>query len=111
VTPKEFRRYVDRDGGCWHCGETESVAPHHRKNRGMGGSKKRDNPANIILVCSILNGLMESDSKWASTARQWGFKLDSWQDPLKVPVLRVTSGEWFRLTDSYGLEEAEPGGW
>lgn len=32
---------------------------HHRANRGAGGSKVLDHPANLVLVCSRCNGAAE----------------------------------------------------
>ena len=60
MTPKEFRKYIDRDSWCYHCGQTEAIAPNHRISRGMGGSKVRNVPSNIIVLCSEMNGLIES---------------------------------------------------
>jgi hypothetical protein len=102
MTPKQFARFVARDGGCVHCGETEAIAPNHRINRGAGGSKRRDNPANIVVLCSQLNALIESDSGWRSKALTYGWKLNSWDDPLFVPVFDVLRGVWWRLDDSFG---------
>lgn len=101
---KRFRRYLDRDGGCIHCGELEAVAPHHRRNRGMGGSKQRDVPSNIVVLCSVLNGKLESDAAWATRARKWGWKLGNGDDPLEVPVWYPVMGAWFWLDDYYGRD-------
>lgn len=32
---------------------------HHRANRGAGGSKLLDHPANLVLCCSLCNGAAE----------------------------------------------------
>lgn len=101
---KRFRRYLNRDSGCIHCGETEAVAPHHRRNRGMGGSKVRDVPSNIVVLCSVLNGLLESDPFWARKARDWGWKLGPGDDPREVPVWVDVEGVWVWLDDKYGRE-------
>lgn len=37
----------------------EGNVPHHRANRGSGGSKVLDHPANLVLVCSLCNGTAE----------------------------------------------------
>lgn len=37
----------------------EGNVPHHRANRGSGGSKVLDHPANLVLVCSLCNGAAE----------------------------------------------------
>jgi hypothetical protein len=98
---KEFEKYLYRDFGCIHCGEVESVSPHHRLNRGMGGSKVRNNPANIIVLCSVLNGLLESDAKFAAKARNLGWKLTNGQDASKVAVWYPKYRAWFTLNDSF----------
>lgn len=103
MTPKQFQKYLDRDGGCIHCGETESVAPHHRLNRGMGGSKVRDVPSNIIVLCSAMNSLLESDAGIATTGRENGWKLRSGQDPKTTPVWLPMQGLWAFLGDGYDV--------
>lgn len=97
LTPKQFARYLTRDGGCLHCGETEAVAPNHRANRGMGGSKTRDVPSNIIVLCSVYNGLIESNAAAAREAKFRGWKLESWQDPTTEPVFDTQKNEWVLL--------------
>lgn len=37
----------------------EGNVPHHRANRGSGGSKVLDHPANLVLVCSLCNSAAE----------------------------------------------------
>ena len=101
MTPKQFKKFLARDGGCWHCGDTTSVIPHHRVNRGMGGSKGRDEASNIIVMCSNVNGLMESDPIMAQMAREFGWKLESWQDPVSVPVWHVLNQRWYRLDNNW----------
>ena len=95
MTPKQFKKFLNRDGGCWHCGDDTTAIPHHRVNRGMGGSKARDEPSNVIVMCSYVNGLMESDPIMAQMAREYGWKLESWQNPATVPVFNVTQNEWY----------------
>jgi hypothetical protein len=63
----------------------------------MGGSKARDEPANVIVMCSMVNGLMESDPIMAEMAREFGWKLESWQNPVDVPIFEATSGVWYFL--------------
>lgn len=101
MNKKEFRKYLDRDKACPCCGTTgDELIPQHRQNRGMGGSKLRNNPANIIAFCSAGNGLMESNSTFAQLARSYGWKLTAGQDPTKVPA-RLWDG-WFLLDDNFG---------
>jgi len=107
VTPKQFRRFLDRDDGCVHCGETETVVPHHRLNRGMGGSKKLDHPANIIVMCSSYNTLMESNSKIADHARSQGWKLRTGDNPATTPVWSVKVMSFVLLTTDYDYQKIQ----
>jgi hypothetical protein len=102
LTPKEFGKYLARDGGCLHCGETEALSPNHRANRGMGGSKARDVPSNIIVLCSAMNGAIESNHKAAAQAKRYGWKLDSWQDPMATSVYDTQTQEWYLLDNQFG---------
>ena len=109
MNAKQFQRYLARDGGCIHCGESEAVAPHHRVNRGMGGSKARDVPSNVIVMCSAMNTAMESDAGTAELARAFGWKLRSFEDPLRVPVWHQVRSVWLLFDDAYGWVESEAG--
>lgn len=101
MTPKQFQRYLERDKGCVHCGDIETAVPHHRANRGMGGSKARDVPSNIIAMCAYFNGVMESDANSAALARRNGWKLASWESPDEVPVYNSVKRGWYLHDDSY----------
>lgn len=103
MKPKEFDKYMRRDGEkCLHCGTTEGLVPQHRKNRGMGGSKERDVPSNIIVMCSAFNERIEQDAEAAQRAVQYGWKVVGMDTPWLVPVYDVTAQGWFLLDDSYG---------
>lgn len=97
----------NRDKACWHCGATDGLSVHHRRNRQMGGSKVLDRADNLILVCSLWNGLMESDSQSASTARDWGHKLNSW-DGFDMPVLDYPTQTWWLLDQQGNRAVSEP---
>ncbi len=46
--PKKILKQVQgRDPYCWHCGREDDLVPHHRINRGMGGSKLLDIPREL----------------------------------------------------------------
>lgn len=108
ISPKEFAKYLKRDGECVHCGlDDDSLIPQHRANRGAGGSKKRDVPSNIIVLCSAYNGLIESDAEAARFAKEFGYKLESWEDPKRVPF--YSRGKWWILDDSYNRFVFEEG--
>ena len=102
MNAKQFARLVDRDSYCLHCGETEAVSPNHRANRGMGGSKLRDVPSNLVLLCSILNGQIEADDRWAAMAESYGWKVSTHADWRTIPVFDTLSGFWYLLDDDYG---------
>jgi len=101
---KQFARYLDRDLGCVHCGETETVSPHHRANRGMGGSKIKDNPANVVVMCSQFNSLMESDEAYANIGRLYGWKLRPWESATDTPLWHRRTGTWRMLRDDFTFE-------
>lgn len=103
MTPKQFKKFLVRDFyHCLHCGVTEGLIPQHRKNRGMGGSKKADAPSNIIVLCSYFNVLIESNANAAALAKANGWKLEQWQNPLEVPVYDVLDGCLYLLDDNFG---------
>lgn len=103
MNAKEFARLVARDGGCLHCGQTEAIAPNHRANRGMGGSKSLDVPSNLVVLCSWLNGAIEADSGLRLMAIRYGWKVSKWDEWRNKPVFHAQSGEWRLLDDRFGF--------
>lgn len=90
-------RILKRDNHqCWHCAEVEAISLQHRINRGMGGSKLLDSTDNLIVLCSSMNTLIESDANAASTAKDYGWKLSSW-DTLESPVFNANELQWYQL--------------
>ena len=109
MTPKEFAKFLKRDQYCLHCGrQDETLIPQHRANRGSGGSKKRDVPSNIIVLCSSANFLLESNPGFAEAGRRYGWKLSTWSNPLFEPVYDAVRGCWWRLDDKFGRVVVEP---
>lgn len=102
MNQKTWAKFLERDGGCLHCGETEAVSPQHRGNRGMGGSKVLDRPSNVIVLCSEMNWLIESDVLYAGEARAKGWKISKWAVPEDVPVWDNQTRSWFFLDNLYG---------
>ena len=98
LSKKLLQQLRDRDGHCWHCGGEVDLVPHHRINRGMGGSKLLDRPDNLMMVCAVYNGAMESSADTARLARQWGHKLPVWAE-LETPVWDVVTGWWYLFRD------------
>jgi hypothetical protein len=106
MNKKEFQKYLDRDTACPHCGTTgPELVPQHRANRGMGGSKVRDRPSNIIVICSFANGLMESSPHFAALAKSKGWKLLAHEDPLETPAC-LWDG-WHYLDDNFGRTQTD----
>jgi hypothetical protein len=85
-----------RDPYCIHCGEDSDLVIHHRKNRGMGGSKLLDHYQNLLMVCATYNSDMESQPVVADDSRRWGHKLESWAE-FSEPVLDRCNGLWYQL--------------
>lgn len=103
----ELRKLRERDKWCWHCGEVNDLVPHHRINRGMGGSKVLDNLQNIILVCAEYNGLMESDADVANSARELGHKVSKFSNS-SVPLFDNISQSWYQLDVTGGKLVTDP---
>jgi len=101
MTRKDFEKLLKRDSYCLHCGETEALSPNHRANRGMGGSKLRDTPSNLVLLCSSLNSLIESDTKHAEMALSLGWKVSTFDDWRIKPVKDTLTGKWYLLRDDW----------
>lgn len=89
------------------CGFAEDLCCHHRQNRGMGGSSRPDvhRVSGLLTLCSICNGLIESDAAMAEQARIDGVKLLRHQSPDREPVLH--HGRWVLLDDLGNLTPLE----
>jgi hypothetical protein len=100
---KEFEKYLKRDIRCPHCGkEDDTLIPGHRRSRGIGGSKLLDASSNILVMCSEINSLLESDPKWMKLGKEYGWKLNTGDDPEFVPVYDVTYQTWSILDNNFG---------
>lgn len=86
------------------------LVPHHRGNRGAGGFKAANTPANCLSLCSLCNGLIESSASDATKARKFGIKISKFdagnaaQIPVAMPlhpgsIVRA----WIVLDNEYGL--------
>lgn len=103
----DYAKLRERDGWCWHCGTTETLVPHHRANRGMGSFKALDTLQNVIMVCAVYNGLMESDADVANQARDNGHKLSKFASPT-APVFDMALRKWYYLDEKGNKYETEP---
>ncbi len=102
MNAKTREALIKRDQGkCWHCGG-EEVTVQHRANRGMGGSKIMDNPANLILLCWFVNFEMEASDKKAREAELAGWKISKYADGTTIPVWHAPSQAWLLLDDAWG---------
>lgn len=91
-------RLAERDGRrCIHCGTTEGLTVQHRANRGHGGSRSAESPANGIILCWQLNVDMERSAAVAKWARGFGWKSSRHVDPATVPVWDGPAGRWWLL--------------
>lgn len=104
IKPAMLKQLRARDPYCWHCGETNDLVPHHRRNKGMGGSKLGDTFDNLIMVCALYNGAMESDANTARDARAWGRKIASW-DSTDRPVFDTVAWAWYVVDSEGGKRE------
>jgi hypothetical protein len=64
----------------------------------MGGSKLLDTFDNLMMVCAIYNGAMESDSRVAAQARTWNHKMPLWEKQ-NLPVFDIGGGWWYLHED------------
>ena len=103
----EVKKLRVRDEWCWHCGATANLVPHHRANRGAGGSKVLDNLQNVILVCASFNGEMESDPAVAAWARDLGLKLSRYSSPGNA-LFDNYAKRWYLLDTKGNKHETEP---
>jgi hypothetical protein len=104
---KEFQKYLDRDEHCPHCGSTDdTLVPQHRGNKGAGGYKAGNQPANVIVLCSAFNTAIESDPLKAETARKFGWKIGRYVEPTEAPYYDMVSGTWWLLDSFFGRRRA-----
>jgi hypothetical protein len=103
-----LKTLINRDDHCWHCGTETDLVPHHRKNRGAGGSKLLDHCANLLMVCSHYNFLMEADASVAAQARVYKHKLRQ-TDTFYEPVFDRLLGVWFILDKEGNKNAIDPG--
>lgn len=91
-----------RSGGvCEMCGEDPAVQKHHRRARGMGGTRRPQSasPANALDLCRDCHHFTEV---YRRLARLLGWLVPQHADPAVVPV--VYRGERVLLTDDGGIE-------
>jgi hypothetical protein len=108
VTPKNRLLIYERDSDrCCSCGSGNMKTLNHRVNRQMGGSKHRDNLANLITMCNGCNGALESDATFRESGILMGWKLQTWDDPLRTAAYFQWAREWRLLDDGGSYEVVE----
>lgn len=88
-TNAQWKAIKARDQHCvWHgpsC-DPDLLVPQHRSGRGMGGSSLKNRLSNGVAMCSLVNGLIESDAELAEEARRRGIKISLHADSATIPV-------------------------
>jgi 5-methylcytosine-specific restriction enzyme A len=99
------------DNHCERCGKaiTGAYSIHHRKPRGMGGTKDpvANSPSNLVLLCGSATtpgGCHTSVEKFRQAAVTTGWIVARTTDPARVP-LKYHSGRWYLLNDDGTLTE------
>lgn len=109
-TPAQVGQILTRDdGACVRCGAQVTHQPrgvawsiHHRRPRGMGGSRSPEvnaTPNGLVLCGSGTTGCHGWVEAHRDRARQEGLLVPSWRDPADVPVRTRRHGwAWARTT-------------
>ena len=101
-TPEQKQIVLERDNyQCCIC-LCRADTVNHRGGRGMGGFKGANTLSNACAICSVDNGLIESDPEMQLLAVQRGVKLSRYDDPATKPLLHPVYG-WVLLTDDGGF--------
>lgn len=92
------------DGYCEKCGTRRGIQAHHRRPRGMGGSKLDDTntASNALLLCGDCHADIESNR---DTAINRGWLVPQHHNPADIPVFY--RGTWVYLDDLGGLSEVD----
>lgn len=94
-----------RVNGCWD----EGSQYHHRRPRGMGGSRSSvsGGAANCLFVCLSCHNALETAER--AEARDRGWIVRQGADPRQVPVYRYR--RWVLLNDEGGITPVEAQSW
>lgn len=97
----------ERAGGlCERCGFHEAQQVHHRKPRGMGGTRDAsiNLPSNLFFVCFPCHADIESN-RMAAVVKGW--LMSRWETPGHKPIFY--RGTWRLLDDGGGsILHADP---
>lgn len=105
----------ERAGGCCErCGKTITGdhSIHHRKPRGMGGTRdpKANSPANLVLLCGSAttpDGCHTGVERFRESAITTGYIVSRSADPELIPI-KMASGWWFLRPDGTKLPTVRP---
>lgn len=100
-------RYV-----CEVCGMFPATNLHHRKPRGMGGSRDGgvNSPANLLAICgSGTTGCHGKIESYRRRSYNLGWLVRRFQDPAAEPFLGP-GDQWFRVDDTGGKQPVSPPG-
>jgi hypothetical protein len=91
-------------GWCEICGTHRVREHHHRRPRGMGGSRREDTnrASNGLGLCSGCHSMVE---RHRDVAEMHGWIVKQGNDPLQRKV--SYRGQWARLDDTGGIEYLE----
>ncbi len=95
-----------RSGGiCEVCLVVRASQQHHRRPRGMGGTRRPESnrPSALLDLCHLCHDAVERNREWA---RDHGYLVRQEHDPAAVPV--KLCGRLVLLDDAGGLLEFEP---
>ena len=103
ISPDVRAEVVGRsEGRCELCnGPLRPMSVHHRRPRGMGGTRRAwvNEAANLLVVCGTgttgCHGMIESRR---ADAYESGWLIRSGMDPTEVPYVDL-AGEWRLLPD------------
>lgn len=85
--------------------ESDTLVPHDRGNRGMGGRSVYE-VSNYVWLEALINGEIESDAKKAAEARRRGIKISRFADPRLIPINHAVHGDVF-LDNEGGFTAAD----
>ena len=119
VTVARKMAVINRDGGfCLMAlagclGEAQTT--HHRANRGSGGSKVLDHPANLVAVCTVCNGQAEdAHAIVRMDLIERGLRVEkaatnaaTLERAKRTPVEYLTGQRWFLISDTERRHEDE----
>lgn len=92
------------DGWCERCGLQRGTEMHHRRTRGMGGSKQEDTntASNALHLCSPCHTYITEHPR---DAYNHGWSVLSHQNPADIPV--EYRGDWVYLDSLGNLQPIE----